>query len=281
MNKKHNIKKNSLITFDYQVYDLNQQLITSGTQENMIVGQDSLFPNLSKSLLTLDVNQTKHAFNFVLQNPNNTFSDVIFNLTIKDYSENNAELFNNNFEKQQAIKQSKNEKQLVSEISNLEKKLLEFEKNEEKLNAKIHLIFEKAQDEIKKFKESTKQKHNTEIQEQKDFQFQSFFEKILNPLNNLYMAVEFGIKRSENSELVGYIKGFELLINQMFNVLDSFGVIPIEPKIGDEFNPEFHNIVELIATKEFKKDKIVEIRSRGYQLNGRVIFPANVIVSKK
>lgn len=285
MSKKHNIKKNAMISFEYRVYDQGGQLISEGVENNMIVGNDTLFPNLSKSLLTLDSTIDEHAFNFDLKNENSV-ENVIFNLTILNYEENfqsntnefdtNSTLLNKNNKNNK-----KEEKILKNKIVELEKNIKDLKINELILNSKIVEISNKAQQQILKFKEDAKKKHELEMSDLKNYQFQNFFEKILNPLNNLYMAIEFGVKQSENPELVGYIKGFELLINQMFNILTSFGVSTIEPQVGDEFNPEFHNIVELVQTKEFSKDKIVELRSRGYELNGRVIMPANVLVSKK
>lgn len=293
MNKIHNMKKNAIITFEYSVYNENQELIVNGIEENMIIGKDKTFPNLSNYLVNLDSTNIEHDFNYIW-NVNGVSMNVIFNLNVLSYQEDNVNSFQsqnhnnfNNYSNQNETnstidkKLKKEDKQLKKEIQNLEKEIQVLKSSEQQLNKKILELSQKAKEQIELFKIEAKKRHETEIIDLKNFQFQSFFEKILSPLNNLYMAVEFGVKQSENPELVGYVKGFELLIDQMFNILNSFGVIIILPKLGDEFNPEFHNIVELVSNKEFKKDKIVEVISRGYELNGRVILAANVKVSKK
>ncbi|MDK2819477.1 MAG: nucleotide exchange factor GrpE [Mycoplasmataceae bacterium] len=176
---------------------------------------------------------------------------------------------------------SANNIELELKVMSLERKIIDLNLIEENLNKKIIDISENAEKQISDFKTSYKNRFEKEKEDIKNFQFQSLFEKILSPLNNLYMAVEFGVNKSDNPEIVGYVKGFELLVGQIFQVLDQFGVTVIAPKIGDEFNPELHNIIELVKSNELEQDKIIELINRGYKLKDRVIIPANVIVSKK
>ena len=294
MNKNNNeIKQNGVITFKYDMYDKSNNWVSSAGPVTMVVGSDTILPGLSNVLLGLDYTIKNQRVDFDYHNPiNSTYQIVELDLEIFSYDgfENNEPVTvlpneNDNVVVKNNAKNDKNLKKEVSnlqkEIHNLQNKLNEMNKNEDLLNKKIIEISETAQKQINDFKENYKKQFEIKLKDAKDFQFQSFFEKFLSPLNNLYMAVEFGTKNNDNPELVGYVKGFELLVNQMFIILESSGISPIEPKIGDEFDPALHNIVELIESKEFKKDKIVELRNRGYKLNGRVIIPANVLVSKK
>ncbi|HOY56128.1 MAG TPA: nucleotide exchange factor GrpE [bacterium] len=78
----------------------------------------------------------------------------------------------------------------------------------------------------------------------------------------------------------GWTKGILHIKNQFKEVLNFNAVEEIIPKIGDEFNPELHEAVDKHNTEKTEKDnnKIKEVLSDGYKLNGRVFKPARVIV---
>ncbi len=295
MNKNNNpnnnpIKLNGVITFKYNIYSENGDFISGAGPVTMVVGSDTILPGLSEAILGLDYTIANQVIKFNYQNPATfNFEWVDLDFEIHGYSDDyEVGQVVNPTQPNQSNKNNKDEKASKKEVSNFKKEITELQnkitdlgKNETLLNNKIVEISANAQKQINEFKDNYKKQFEVKMKDEKDFQFQSFFEKLLSPLNNLHMAIQFGTKNDANPELVGYVKGFELLVNQMFLILESSGIIPIEPKIGDEFDPELHNIVELVQTNEFKKDKIVELRNRGYKLNGRVIIPANVLVSKK
>ncbi|MGL6125274.1 MAG: nucleotide exchange factor GrpE [Metamycoplasmataceae bacterium] len=305
MNNK--IKKNGIITFEYDMYDKNGNWMTHGGPVKMVVGSDDILVGLSDVLIGLDYTIRNHVIDFKYY-PNKhkpTFQQVNLNLEIHNYNDYEDMSDNNGFQNDNGknnyktelnveqqedehsntndsknIKKAKKEiKSLQKEVEDLSAKINELNKNEALLNKKILEISQTAQQKIEEFKVSYKETYENKLSDTRDYQLQSFFEKFLGPLNNLYMAVEFGVKGSNNPEVIGYVKGFELLVDQMFSVINNFGITIIEPKIGDDFNPELHNILELVESKEYNKDKIIEIKNRGYKLNERVIFPANVFVS--
>ncbi len=77
-----------------------------------------------------------------------------------------------------------------------------------------------------------------------------------------------------------WVKGILHIKNQFKEVLNFNAVEEIIPKIGDDFNPELHEAVDKQVTEitEKNSNKIKEILSDGYKLNGRVFKPARVIV---
>ncbi|MGL5617828.1 MAG: nucleotide exchange factor GrpE [Metamycoplasmataceae bacterium] len=305
-NKNNQIKKNGILTFKYNMYDKDGNWMMGNGPISISVGNNDALLGLSDALIGLDYTIKNQTINFKYYPNKNDHSYQNVDLDLEIYSYNNHQnaetterKYNQNFDDEQPnqkqnqhhesdfdsldskkMKNVKKEiKELQKEIENLSKKIIDLNDNEVLLNKKIIDISKEAQHKIDEFKISYKQTYEEKLKEAKDFQLQSFFEKFLRPLNNLYMAVEYGVNGSDNQEVVGYVKGFELLVNQMFSVIDGFGITIIEPQKGDDFNPEYHNIVELIESNELEKDKILEIKNRGYKLNGRVLIPANVSVS--
>ncbi|MGL5205334.1 MAG: nucleotide exchange factor GrpE, partial [Metamycoplasmataceae bacterium] len=304
-NKNNQIKRNGILEFKYDMYDKDGNWMMGNGPFSISVGNNDLLPGLSDALIGLDYTIKKQTIDFrYYPNENNpSYKNVDLDLEIYSYNnhhnfETKEEHYNHTDQRSTQEHQNQREevdltnldskkmknvkkeiKELQKEVANYLKRIDELNKNEVLLNKKIIDISKEAQHKIDEFKFSYKQRYANKLKETKDFQLQNFFEKFLRPLNNLYMAVEYGVNGSDNPEVVGYVKGFELLVNQMFSVIDDFGIEIIEPQKGDDFNPEFHNIVELIESHELEKDKIIEIKNRGYKLNGRVLIPANVSVS--
>jgi len=76
-----------------------------------------------------------------------------------------------------------------------------------------------------------------------------------------------------------WIKGVLFIRDQLEKLLENEGAKPIA-SVGKKFDPEKHEAVERIKTKESgKKDIVVEEVQVGYTLRGKVIRPARVKVA--
>jgi len=74
-------------------------------------------------------------------------------------------------------------------------------------------------------------------------------------------------------------EGLELVVQKFRGVVESEGVKEITVKPGEAFNPNYHEAVETVVGAE--DGKVVEVVEKGYGLEGKVIRPARVKVSKK
>ncbi len=81
---------------------------------------------------------------------------------------------------------------------------------------------------------------------------------------------------SEQEKASGWAKGVELAIKQFSEVLKSEGLDEI---IADGvFNPSLH---EAVDTQDGEDNMILKITRKGYNLNGKVLRPAQVVVGRK
>jgi len=71
--------------------------------------------------------------------------------------------------------------------------------------------------------------------------------------------------------------GLKMAIDRFESVLKNQGLQEIKA-VGETFNPE---TMECLQTVEGDADKVLEVRKRGYLLNGRCLRPAQVTVGKK
>ena len=108
------------------------------------------------------------------------------------------------------------------------------------------------------------------------FMMQSFIEQLLPVVDNFErsLAVE-----NPSKEIKNFLKGYEMIYNQLMQVLESQGVEVIKTK-DEEFDPNFHQAVMTVKDDNFKSNMIVEELQRGYKLKDRVIRASLVKVSE-
>lgn len=75
-------------------------------------------------------------------------------------------------------------------------------------------------------------------------------------------------------------EGVALTLDLLEKTLIKHGVNTIEPKKGEPFNPEFHEAMSALSDPDADPNTIAEVIQKGYQLNGRVLRAAMVIVVK-
>ena len=108
------------------------------------------------------------------------------------------------------------------------------------------------------------------------FMMQSFIEELLPVVDNFErsLAIE-----NPSEEIKNFLKGYEMIYNQLMQVLKSQGVEVIKTE-GEEFDPNFHQAVMTVKDDNFKPNMVVEELQKGYKLKDRVIRPSMVKVSE-
>ncbi|GAB4226984.1 MAG: nucleotide exchange factor GrpE [Chlamydiales bacterium] len=108
---------------------------------------------------------------------------------------------------------------------------------------------------------------------------QSVIAEFLHPIDHFETALYYSEQMSE--EVKNWGKGFEMILNQFKEALQSKGVTTVEATPGQPFDPNLHEAVEMIETKEFSPGCIVQVTMRGYRMGNRTIRPARVTVAKE
>lgn len=103
---------------------------------------------------------------------------------------------------------------------------------------------------------------------------EQLIKELLPAIDGFAKAIEFA-KKTNNEEL---IKGIALTKKLFEDALSKFGVKEVE-SAGKPYDPNMH---EAILMKESDKPSgvVIEEMQKGYTMNGRLIRPAMVIVSK-
>lgn len=74
-------------------------------------------------------------------------------------------------------------------------------------------------------------------------------------------------------------EGLELTLKVLLDVFARYNVEQIDPQ-GQPFNPEHHEAMTMVPAPDAEPNSVIEVLEKGYQLNGRLIRPARVVVSK-
>lgn len=163
----------------------------------------------------------------------------------------------------------------INQMQQIVQLKFELEKNQNDYIEKAKSFQKDAQDKINNFKAEYSAKLDEEKNNIKKFAIQKLVEQIINPLLNIEIAISAGKK--QGPEVQAYVMGFEMLMNMLYQSMESFGIQSILPAEGEEFDPHIHEILEQV---EGPHNKIVQTVKRGIKLYDRVVKPAVVKVGK-
>ncbi len=75
-----------------------------------------------------------------------------------------------------------------------------------------------------------------------------------------------------------YARGMELIYTRLYESLRKLGLEPISNEVA-VFNPHIHHAVEMVDTKDYPDQTILEEYQKGFYFKGRLLRPAMVKVA--
>jgi molecular chaperone GrpE len=124
--------------------------------------------------------------------------------------------------------------------------------------------------------ENMKKRLQNEADMTKKYRFQQAGLELLPILDGMERAL---MVQSENEEVLNYVKGFEMIHQQLVNVLTNEGIKEIEA-MGQPFD---HNTMQALmqeAKEGVEPGMVIEVMQKGYMLKDRILRPALVKVSE-
>ena len=116
-----------------------------------------------------------------------------------------------------------------------------------------------------------------DVEKAHKFALEKFANELLPVIDSLERAVELADK--QNTDLHAMIEGVELTLKSLYSAMNKFGVELVD-QVGCPFNPDVHQAMSMVESAEHPANHIVMVLQKGYTLNGRLIRPAMVMVSK-
>lgn len=115
-----------------------------------------------------------------------------------------------------------------------------------------------------------------EIEKARKFALERFCGDLLSVVDNLERALESSGDEQGSAALA---EGVELTRKGFMDVLAKYGVETIDPQ-GEPFDPETAQAMSMVEQPDVEPNSVVAVMQRGYLLNGRLLRPAMVMVSK-
>ena len=84
---------------------------------------------------------------------------------------------------------------------------------------------------------------------------------------------------SEDEVFKPVFEGIELTYKSFQDSLSRHQVVVVDPA-GAPFDPEQHQAMSMVPSPDVEPNTVLEVFQKGYLLNGRLIRPAMVVVSK-
>jgi molecular chaperone GrpE len=75
-----------------------------------------------------------------------------------------------------------------------------------------------------------------------------------------------------------FVAGIKMVYDQFVAALEKNNVVPVDAK-GQPFNPEWHEALSQVPSETVPANEVIEQFKRGWSLSGRLLRPAQVIVS--
>jgi len=126
--------------------------------------------------------------------------------------------------------------------------------------------------------ENTRKRQEKEKQEFIKFANEKIILELLNILDDLERAVN--LTETRHQDLPAFLKGVEMILAHLYQMLKEYGVEPIEAK-GKLFDPHKHEALMQVENNQVAENTVLEELQKGYMLGERVIRTAKVKVSKK
>ena len=116
-----------------------------------------------------------------------------------------------------------------------------------------------------------------DVEKAHKFALEKFANELLPVIDNLERAIEFSDK--ENETLKPVLEGISMTVKSFNDAVAKFGVEIVNPQ-GEQFNPEFHQAMSIQPSNDVSPNTVLAVMQKGYTLNGRLLRPAMVMVSK-
>ncbi|MEC8926487.1 MAG: nucleotide exchange factor GrpE [Pseudomonadota bacterium] len=153
--------------------------------------------------------------------------------------------------------------------------------------AELELALTKAEAKVNEQKESAlrsqaemenvRRRASQDVEKAHKFALEKFANELLTSVDNLERAMQ--AADTENPELKSFLEGIELTYKSLTSTLDKFGVKAVGEE-GEVFNPDLHQAMSMQESAEHKNNTIIAVMQKGYELNGRLLRPAMVMVAR-
>ena len=113
-----------------------------------------------------------------------------------------------------------------------------------------------------------------EVEQAHKYAIEQFAGELLAVVDSLEMGVEAGASATAEALL----EGSQATLNLLAGALSKSGVEQLDP-VGEPFDPSLHEAMTMQPSDTAEPGSVLTVVQKGYELNGRLLRPARVIVA--
>jgi len=129
--------------------------------------------------------------------------------------------------------------------------------------------------------ENTRRRADREINDARAYAIQKFARDLLGVADNLERALQHAPKDAEEGPVRGLAVGLEMTEKELLSAFERNGLRRVFPPPGERFDPHRHQAVMEQTSAEIAPGGVIQVLQAGYELFGRIVRPAMVVVAAK
>jgi molecular chaperone GrpE len=129
--------------------------------------------------------------------------------------------------------------------------------------------------------ENTKRRAEREANDARAYAIQKFARDILGPADNLARALAAAPKADADPAVKNFVLGVEMIEKELQVAFERNGLKKVDPAKGAKFDPHQHQAMMEQASTEVAGGGVIQVLAPGYELFGRIVRPAMVVVAAK
>ena len=129
--------------------------------------------------------------------------------------------------------------------------------------------------------ENTRRRAEREINDARAYAISKFAKDLMGVADNLARALEHAPRDAEDPLVRNLAIGLEMTQKELLTAFERNGLKRIDPAAGDRFDPHQHQAVMEQTSADLAPGGVVQVLQTGYDLFGRIVRPAMVIVAAR
>lgn len=148
------------------------------------------------------------------------------------------------------------------------------------LEAQLNELQQRERDTVLRARAETdniRRRAEMDVEKAHKFALEKFAGEMLPVIDNLERSLDAADRSNES--LASLIEGVELTLKSLLDAVRKFG-IEVVGDVNVPFNPEVHQAMTMLESADHAPNSVMMVMQKGYTLNGRLLRPAMVAVSK-
>jgi molecular chaperone GrpE len=129
--------------------------------------------------------------------------------------------------------------------------------------------------------ENTKRRAERDANDARAYAIQKFARDLLGAADNLALATAHAPKDVADQLVKNFVVGVEMTQKELLGAFERNGLVKVEPGKGDKFDPHLHQAMMEQPGEDVPPGAVIKTLQAGYQLMGRIVRPAMVVVAAK